>query len=68
MLPTNPYLFIPTPDDVANLRRYQAVPTEKKLAWLEQMRALQIELLTRNPELRRQQERLRAGCRPIAPR
>lgn len=59
MKTTSPYLFTPTPEDIANMRRYQAVPTEKKLAWLEQMRALQIELLKRNPTLQRAREILR---------
>lgn len=67
MTPRSPYLFTPTPEDIANIRRYQAISTEKKLAWLENIRTWHIELWKRNPALWRAREFLQQLATSYSP-
>lgn len=50
---------VPTKEDLARMMLYRALPTEKKLEWLNQMREYLVEIWTNNPETLNNRDYLR---------
>jgi hypothetical protein len=54
--------YIPDKEELAAMRRYQKIPTEKKLQMLDNYREFMFEIWRCNPELREQYEKSRQIC------